>query len=151
MEYEYYTFVFNGDPIYFEPYNEYDFIDIDAFYYERPGERRLTIIAQPISGFFKEYSWDSERESYNDSGFETDTTTPVSEYSSDYYADCEFTILADDIPLEMSRESYCAVEMTIPSENLLPLNDISIYHNNLCPMYSVLSSIVFIPLISSFP
>ena len=117
-EYEYYNFFFNGSPIHFEPYSEFDFIRIDTQYIESRAERRLTVYAEAIPGFFKEYSFSSECPSYNDTGFETDTTIPFSEGSSDYFADCEFTILGDDIPLKMNRRSWCDAEMTFPSYNI---------------------------------
>ena len=117
-EFAYYKFFFNGDPIHFEPYNQYDFINIDAAYYQQFNDQRVTVIVETIPGFFKEYGLGYDTISYNESGFETDTTSPIYEGSSDYYADCEFTLLADDIPLGMSRTSYLGVEMTIPSETM---------------------------------
>ena len=116
-EFAYYRFFFNGSPIHFEPYGENDFINIETQYIEGRGEKRLTIYAETIPGFFKEWG-DASSISYNDTGFETDTTTPISEGSEDYFADCEFTILGDDIPLKMSRQSNCAAEMTFPGYNM---------------------------------
>lgn len=119
-DYQKYLFEFTGGTIHFEPYTEFDFIDIHTQYIEGSNERRLTVYAEAIPGFFKEFSYNPDAcPSYNDSGFETDTTTPISEGSEDYYADCEFTILGDDIPLIMERHSWCAAEMTFPSYNML--------------------------------
>ena len=111
-------FEFTGSTIHFEPYTEFDFISISTQYIEGFNERRLTVFAEAIPGFFKEYSTSSQCPSYNDTGFETDTNTPTYDGSEDYYADCEFTILGDDIPFKMERHSWCDAEMTFPSYNM---------------------------------
>lgn len=115
-----YTFRFLGDPLSFVPFDGTDFIDINAFYYEQSygdelGEKRVTIYAEPISGFFY------ESEEYNKYGFLTDTTS--STYDSikgdeAWKCDYEMTLLAfDTIPMgDLGR--YGSIEMSYPSETL---------------------------------
>ena len=64
-------FIFNDDTIRVEPYDEYDFISLDVFYYVREGEHRFNVSADLIDGFFY------EEPSNNESGFHTDTTHTV--------------------------------------------------------------------------
>ena len=110
-----YNFNFQSEPIVFEPYNEFDFISINSFYYEErdAGERRVTVYASPIEGFFY------EEPLYNEFGFHTDTVNDGKDPQSEekpLSADYELMLVAyDTIPLQDIKTSG-GMEMTYPNE-----------------------------------
>ena len=107
-----YEFVFRSDVITIEPVNELDFLTVRQFYYESTGSdtRRVSVDAHPVDGFFYECY------SYNQFGFHTDTTTPVSEGSSHFYADYTIQLIANDeiILAETNGPNAVGVEMKYP-------------------------------------
>ena len=110
-----YQFYFESDPIVVRPYNEFDFLNIRSFYYERRevGERRVTVYVEPIEGFFY------ESPVYNNYGFHTDTVNggknPQTEENVNK-ADYELLLIANDT-IELQDISFShATEMGYPTE-----------------------------------
>ena len=105
-----YVFFFESDPIYVEPYDEYDFIHVGAFYYVRSDEHRFVVSAELINGFFY------EAPSYNEHGFHT------LDYDTDYQgqkAQYEITFFAHDtVPLGTVHSSDAHKEMYYSDEDI---------------------------------
>ena len=105
-----YVFFFESDPIYVEPYDEYDFIHVGAFYYVRSDEHRFVVSAELIDGFFY------EAPSYNQHGFHT------LNYDTDYQgqkAQYEITFFAHDtVPIGTVHSSNAHKEMYYSDEDI---------------------------------
>ena len=114
-----YTFILKSDSFLMEPYDEYDFVNIEAFYIQNDDrEKRISISADIIDGFFYEVGYGNEG---NISGFHTDTThnNYVDESGTEYFLadyECAF-YLHDTIPLSGIRSSENGLEITYPIEH----------------------------------
>ena len=108
---DYFTFVLNGQPFTYKPYDVTDFVIINTFYYQNAdtGEARITIYGSPIPGFFNEIP------DYNEHGFKTDTTTPAGD--DGWECVYEMTLYGNDsIPLGKPSRHQGGVEITYPTE-----------------------------------